>query len=77
MIDANGNVAYDATSDSVFADASWSWFDEVRDRRVLRRPPEQRQHLEREREHDEPRRGCRRTGSKREQRRSADVAPRP
>ena len=24
MIDANGNVPYDATSDSVFADASWS-----------------------------------------------------
>ena len=51
----SGNVPYAATSESEFADASCSGsLTMFGTDRVLRRPPQQRQHLDEEREHDEP-----------------------
>ena len=50
----SGNVPNAATSPSEFADASWSGsFTMFGTRRVLRRPPQQREHLDQERDDDE------------------------
>ncbi len=62
-IEASGKVAYDATSERLFADASCGLVDEVRDRRVLGRPPEQREDLQPERDEHEAGERCRRTGA--------------
>ena len=66
----SGNVPNAATSPSEFADASCSGsFTMFGTRRVLGRTPQQRQHLDQERQHDEARAGCPRTAAERAARR--------